>query len=106
MGIINNNAFLTRYGQELTNTYISLGNNVIELKKETEYNENNITTGKYILTGIFNIWLSKDARNNSKSTFATHFINKVLTTDEITSNLYNILYSEIKKKYANSADDL
>ena len=36
MGIINKDAFTTRYGLELTNTYISLGNNHIELRKERE----------------------------------------------------------------------
>ena len=34
MGIINKDAFTTRYGLELTNTYISLGNNNIELRNQ------------------------------------------------------------------------
>jgi len=106
MGIINKDAFTTRYGLELTNTYISLGENNIELRKERETDVDNNVTEKYTLTGIFDIWLSKEFKNKEKSPFASHVIYKVLSTDEITTNLYNILYTDLKKKYTNTIDDL
>ena len=97
MGIINNDSFSTRYGQDLSKTYISLGDNCIELRKEE---------GKYILMGIFNVWLSKESRLNNKSSFSSTIIRKELSASEITSNLYTILYTELKKKYTNTTDDL
>lgn len=105
MGIINKDPFLNRYGQELTNTYISLGNNPIELRKEIEIDNNKNTIEIYILTAIFNIWLSKESRYNNSS-FSSYVVHKTLSGDEITSNLYTILYTELKKKYTNTTDDL
>ena len=106
MGLINKDIFQNRFGQELINTYISIGNNNIELKKEIEYDESNNIIEFYTLTTVFNIWLSKETRNNHKSSFSSCVIRKVLSGDEITSNLYNILYTEVKKIYTNVTDDL
>ena len=97
MGIINKDIFVSQYGQPLTDTYISLGNNNIELRKEDN---------KYLLLGVFNVWLSKSARDTNKSSFKSIIVHKELTSDEITANIYGILYSELKKKYTNTADDI
>ena len=106
MGIINKDVFTTRYGLELTNTYISLGNNNIELRKERETDVDDNIIEKYTLTGIFDIWLSKEFKNKGKNPFTSYVIHKVLSTNEITTNLYNILYADLKKKYTNTIDDL
>ena len=106
MGIINKDPFLNRYGQELTNTYISLGNNHIELRKERETDVDDNIIEKYTLTGIFNIWLSKEQKQKNMSPFNTVVIHKELSSTEITANIYNILYTDLKKKYTNTIDDL
>ena len=97
MGIINKDIFVSQYGQSVTDTYISLGNNSIELRKEDN---------KYLLLGVFNVWLSKSARETNKSSFKSIIIHKELTSDEIISNIYGMLYSELKKKYTNTTDDI
>ena len=97
MGIINKDIFINHYGQNLTNTYISLGSNSIELRKED---------GKYILQGMFTIWLSKQIKDQGKSSFRSFIIQKELSSSEITTNIYAILYTELKKKYLYFTDDL
>ena len=102
MGLINKDVFQNRYGQEIYNTYISLGDNSIEIRKESEMNQND--NAIYILTAVFNTWLSKESRDNGKIPFSTHMVSKTLSSDQITSNIYNILYTEVKKKYSNTTD--
>ncbi|ANS04302.1 hypothetical protein [uncultured Mediterranean phage] len=97
MGIINHDVFANRYGQELTNTYISLGNNSIGIQKNN---------GKYMLHGSFTIWLSKQIKNKGKNSFNTFTIQKELSSSEITGNIYATLYTELKKIYTNTTDDL
>ena len=97
MGIINHDVFSNQYGQELTNTYISLGNNSIELQKEG---------GKYMLRGTFTIWLSKQIKTEGKNSFKVFAVHKELSSSEIIGNVYAILYTELKKIYTNTTDDL
>ncbi len=100
MGLINNDTFVTGYGHSVTDTYISIGNNNIELVKSTDNGVN-----KYMLSVVFNIWLSKESRSTARS-LTSGYIRKELSTEEIIGNLYEIIYSEIKLKYTNTTDEI
>ena len=58
MGLINLNVYTTKYGYDVTNTYISVGDNDISLKKEN---------GSWILETELNIWHSKNFLTPSPS---------------------------------------
>ena len=97
MGIINLDVYVTDYGYDVTNTYISIGENDINLKKED--------SGWVLETGL-NIWHSKTFRDDGKRPYETISINKSLSASEINNDVFTIIYNEVKKTYTNTSDDL
>ena len=100
MGIIIGDTINLSNGLTVANAYGSFGNNEIRLSK----NENDNT--QYILESHYNIWVNKDNRTNNKSIIDAGNIRKTLTVSELSSNLYSILYTEIKSKFTSTTDDL
>ena len=97
MGLINLNTYTTQYGYDVTNTYISVGDNDISLKKDN---------GSWILEAGLNIWHSKALRETGARPYGSLSVYKVLSSSEINSDIFAIIYTEAKKTYTNTSDDL
>jgi hypothetical protein len=98
MGLINLAKFISKYGgEDITGTYISVGDNPITLKKVEE--------GKYSLETTFNLYLSKDARLNEKRPLSHIHIAVELDDIEIKGNLVKKLYKALKEIYKENRDD-
>lgn len=99
MGVINKSNYSSRHGQVITNTYISLANNRVEIYKKA--NDSDL----YELSTSFSIYLSKESRLAYKQPLTTIYLRVELEKSEISGNLYSILYRELKKKFTDTQDD-
>jgi hypothetical protein len=98
MGITNLSKYISKYGgSDITNTYISIADNLITLKKVDE--------GKYSLETTFSLYLSKDARLTGKRVLSHIHITVELDGDEVKGNLHKKLYKALKKIYKQTRDD-
>jgi len=98
MGIINLDKFISHYGgSDIIETYISIADNSITLKK--------IEDGKYSLETVFNLYLSKVARLAGKRPLSNIHIVVELDGDEVKGNMYNKLYKALKAIYKQNRDD-
>ncbi len=97
MGLINKDNFETYYGYSVQDTYISLGNNEVSLRREE---------GNWILEAHFNLWHSKDLRIQNKRAYKGFHVRKLLTDSELSSNIFDLAYTEVKKQFTNTTDDL
>ena len=69
MGLINLDTYTTQYGYAVTNTYISVGDNDVNLKKDD---------GSWILESGLNIWHSKTLRESGAKPYGSIPIYKIL----------------------------
>jgi len=97
MGLINGESFENPYGVDVSNTYISLGDNEIHIRKED---------GKWYLEANYNVWHSKEVRFADKPAYDGGGIRIELTDDNVGSNVFTLVYTEIKKTYTVTSDDL
>ena len=98
MGIINLEKFISHYGgNDIIETYISIADNSITLKKVDE--------GKYSLETVFNLYLNKEARLAGKRPLSNIHIVDELDGDEVKGNMYKKLYKKLKTIYKQNRDD-
>jgi len=98
MGLINLSKFVSKYGgNDITNTYISVADNSITLKK--------IGKDKYSLETTFSLYLSKDSRLSLKNPLSYIYVVVELDDTEVKGNMYKILYKALKKIYKQTRDD-
>ena len=101
MGLINLDSYATPYGVSITNTYISINTNDIDVRKETNDGES-----KFVFTFSYNIWSSQDARNNDDrflcANSASYEYDNTDVFDNI--NIYTLAYNKIKERFPNTQD--
>ena len=97
MGLINLDIYTTQYGYDISNTYLSIGDNEISIRKEDD---------TWILEVELKIWHSKDHRENGKASYENVYIYKTLSDTDITGDLFSIIYTAAKVKYTNTTDDI
>jgi|TARA_B110000240_G_scaffold11258_1_gene11867 hypothetical protein len=107
MGIIINDIITFNNGIKQTDCYCSIHDNMIDITKN---NENNTHTNqkKYNVISSYNIWASKDARNNNLILLDRKNISLNLDANELETNvnLFTLLYNKIKSDYTNYTDDI
>ena len=112
MGIIILDTIVLDSGIEIANTYGSFHFNTLNLAKiKLNTGVPPIQTSlpgspEYIVNGTLLIWKDKDARTRNLPFIFRYNLVKTLTYDQLDSNLYYILYQEIKKRFINTEDDL
>ena len=98
MGLINLSKFVSKYGgEDFTDTYISIGDNSVTLKK--------VEGDKYRLETTFSLYLSKGARLEDKQPLSYIHIDVELDEEEIKGNLHKKLYKALKAIYKENRDD-
>jgi len=100
MGVINLDAFITQYGVSVSNTYISIANNTMNIQKQ----DNKPT----VLTATFSLYHSKDLRTQNLKCYEKIMICRDLTASEMAANtnLFALLYDQLKLQFTNTTDDL
>jgi len=107
MGIINHDKITLENGIEVNDTYYSLHNSGIILRK-TE-------SGTFYFQVDFTIWKDKDFRFNSQNTSTIEefipikyhtIIVDSLTIEQATNDLLNYAYDRLKLELSNYTDDL
>jgi hypothetical protein len=100
MGLINNDIYFASNGCEKKGTYISFNNEQVYIYK---YNKD---TTQYTVTANCRIYWDKSARNSNKQYVDSQSVLVNITESQLNQNPYTILYSELKRKYPNSEDDI
>lgn len=112
MGIIILDTIVLDSGIEIANTYGSFHYNTLSLQKIK--NNGGLPpqttplpgSPEYSVNGTLLVWKDKDARTRNLPFIYRYNLQRNLTYDELDSNLYYVLYEEIKKKFVNTEDDL
>jgi hypothetical protein len=95
MGIINHDSYDTNYGIGVTNSYISVGTNSLEVSKNgTDYKL------RYIAT----IWASKKGRETDKKSLQSLVRAVTLDSTQLTSGVYVLAYADLKTVFTNTTD--
>ena len=115
MGITVNEPYYLNNDMSVNSYYACLDNNSLKILKNVERNVlryNNDTPpqleeyhkAEYIITSIFNIYVSKESYLNEKSSIETKPI--VLKYDEApTGNIYDLIYAKFKEGLTDFQDD-
>jgi hypothetical protein len=112
MGLINNDTFTASNGVQKTGTYISFNNETIYLRKgaSSAYmmppSTVPSTDDTYMVNANYRVFWDKDAKDAGKSFIELRNVSAAVTLAQLDSNLYGILYEELKKQYPNTVDDL
>lgn len=107
MGIIINSDYVLPNGITVNNVYASFKDSQITLDKMYfENNENNENNYNLVLKSYYYIYSSKDFRLNYKPHIKVHYIDAVITKEDLSKNPYTILYEKLKEIYVNYTDDI
>ena len=100
MGIIIGDTITLSNGLTVQNAYASFGNTEVQVRKD----ENN--NSQYILESHYHIWVDKNNRTNNKSIIDAGNVRKTITASDLNSNLYTILYTEMKSNFTTTTDEI
>ena len=104
MGIIVTEDVPLYMGLSIDKYYASLGTNEARVQKRVEtrrdYDTNNevteSTTTEYVIEGLFNKWVSKEARDAGSRPFAHQNV-RITQATAPTGNIYDMLYTKLKE---------
>ena len=68
--------------------------------------KNRDNASEYDISGHYTIWVSKDFRINHKPPLIGGNISLKITSSDLNSNIYTLLYNELKTKYTSTTDEL
>jgi len=100
MGIIINDTITLNNGLTASTIYCSFGEGEIRIEKNRD------NTSEYDISGHYTIWVSKDFRTNDKPCLDAGNISLKVTSSDLNSNIYTLLYNELKTKYTSTTDEL
>jgi hypothetical protein len=97
MGLINNDSFEAKNGVQKTGTYISFNGEVLHLQKQNEM---------YQLVAYYRVYWDKAARDAGKMHIDSGTLIVEIPDTDLNTNLYTILYNDLKTKFTNTTDEL
>jgi len=100
MGIIINDTITLNNGLTASTIYCSFGEGEIRIEKNRD------NASEYDISGHYTIWVSKDFRINDKPSLDAGNISLKITSSDLNSNIYTLLYNELKTKYTSATDEL
>jgi hypothetical protein len=111
MGLINNDNFIASNGVQKIGSYLSFSQETIYLRKNPPPPAVSPPPPvplkqTYNIYGNYRVFWDKEAKDTGKQYIELRTITAMITEDELGSNLYQILYAELKKIYPNYTDDL
>jgi hypothetical protein len=112
MGVTVNEPYMTHAGFEVPSHYISLGDSQIQVFRPPvmptpiqEGEEAPPPAQKYAIETHFNIWVSKTARDESRSKIGLKRV-QIISETPITENVYTVLYNKLKEDLTNYTEDI
>jgi hypothetical protein len=114
MGIINNDVYECSNGVQKAGTYISFATETLYLVQSYS-SMSGLMPGQtapsspdrnYNVRANYRIFWDQAAREAGKSFIDLKSLNVVLTAEQLNSNIYQLMYEELKKIYSNSSDEL
>lgn len=114
MGIINNDVYECSNGVQKAGTYISFATETIYLVQNSsgmsvpmpDQTVPSSSDRNYSVRANYRVFWDQASREAGKSFIDLKSVNVVLTVDQLNSNIYQILYEELKKVYPNTSDEL
>jgi hypothetical protein len=107
MGVIVNDSLVLKNGITVDSYYASLDKHIVvrsETQNDTLPQLATMIKKTYILSGNFNIWVSKGAKEAGNPTIESKHIT-LIYDESPTGNIYDLLYSEFKKDLSSFQDD-
>jgi hypothetical protein len=105
MGIINHDTYITRWGQPITDMYISLKHNPITLQKQEDIEDPVNGLEVFVLNATFHCYISKDY--SITNPWGSHFETIVIElkeNDPFTGDVYDLAYQALKERFPNYTD--
>jgi hypothetical protein len=106
MGIINNDVYECSNGVQKAGTYISFATETIYLVQNYSGMNTLSSERNYNARANYRIFWDQAAREAGKSFIDLKSVNVTLTVEQLDSNIYQIMYDELKKIYPNASDEL
>ncbi len=109
MGLINNDVYECSNGVQKAGTYISFATETIYLVQNNQgVNGQNPSSSdrNYNVRANYRVFWDQDCREAGKSFIDLKSVNVNITSDQLNSNIYTILYDELKKIYPNTSDEV
>tara|TARA_R110002074_G_scaffold8841_1_gene35742 strand:+ start:10678 stop:10968 length:291 start_codon:yes stop_codon:yes gene_type:complete len=95
MGLINHDSFSTPYGIDVTDSYMSIATNNLEVSKDgTEYKLLYITT----------IWNNETDRETNKRSLKNIVRSITLNSVQLEEGVYEVAYADLKTVFPNTTD--
>ena len=95
MGLINHDSYTTTYGIAVTDSYISVGTNNIEVFKDGT---------AYKLRYIATIWASQVDRDNNKRSLQSLVRAVIMDSTQLEEGVYEVAYADLKTVFTNTTD--
>ncbi len=113
MGIINNDVYECSNGVQKAGTYISFATETIYLVQTSssmpfpmpDQTIPSSSERNYNVRANYRIFWDQATREAGKSFIDLKSVNVVLTAQQLDSNIYQVLYEELKKVYPNTSDE-
>lgn len=114
MGIINNDVYECSNGVQKAGTYISFATETIYLVQNypgipapmPDQSLPPSSERSYSARANYRIFWDQAAREAGKSFIDLKSVNITLTAEQLDSNIYRLMYDELKKIYPNTSDEL
>jgi hypothetical protein len=106
MGIINNDVYECSNGVQKAGTYISFATETIYLVQNYSDMSSSSSDRNYNARANYRVFWDQAAREAGKTFIDLKSINVILTAEQLNSNIYQIMYEELKKIYPNTSDEL
>ena len=113
MGIINNDVYVCSNGVQKTGTYISFATETIYVVQNyggmamPMPGQGSVSTSSgYNVRANYRIFWDQECREAGKSFIDLKSVSTTLTSSQLDSNIYAVLYEELKKIYPNTSDEL
>jgi hypothetical protein len=105
MGIINNDVYECSNGVQKAGTYISFATETIYLVQNYSGTPDSSSDRNYSARANYRVFWDQAAREAGKSFIDLKSVNVILTAEQLNSNIYHIMYDELKKIYPNTSDE-
>jgi len=112
MGIINNDVYVCSNGVQKAGTYISFATETIYVVQNyggmpmPMPGQGSVpTSGGYNVRANYRIFWDQECREAGKSFIDLKSVSAMLTSEQLNSNIYAVLYEELKKIYPNTSDE-
>jgi len=113
MGIINNDIYVCANGVQKAGTYISFATETIYVTQNyggmmpsMPGQGSTLPVSGYNVRANYRVFWDQDCREAGKSFIDLKSINVTITADQLDTNIYSVLYAELKNVYPNTSDEL